>query len=313
MPTTKLDIDNILELSCRYHAYDQLFWTFEQVSTQNPLDLVVIVKWLERHPPLVFPFLNVHPPENRQLTSDIGDASQDILRSIIKSANDLSMACLSALERISRTIFALEIKVYYELIWLATHCLRSSDVVQEVLLVMNDCRCGTFSYGSMDTEHEVVSSVFPLPWEMYALKHALGVVFDRAGEAADECPCDETGKPRKQRTPPSQTKLTIVPEKPFYVKATLRIDARTPTRLHSHVRLASASKEEGLRVSPEPPVLDGLVVQSLKGEVMLELMQPIPPELELLDWNMYDAGSTGEILPHPYSFLLIFYKPLPKR
>jgi regulator of nonsense transcripts 1 len=32
----------------------------------------------------------------------------------------------------------------------------------------------------------------------------------------------------------------------------------------------------------------------MKGELKIELMHPPPPEMEAMDWNLYNAGIIGE-------------------
>ncbi len=161
---------------------------------------------------------------------------------------------------------------------------RSKQLVQEVLLVLNDSR---IQY-CPDSDSAATT---------YARKHALGVAFDRAEEAADECPCNDDGKPRKkQRVAPSHSTLTFGPDylENGEVIATIRIDARSSVRVHSHVRLQAASKAENQWI--EAPIMDGIVVQALKGELKIALHHPAPPEMERMDWNIYDAGTTGEVL-----------------
>ncbi|KAK0492479.1 AAA domain-containing protein [Armillaria luteobubalina] len=81
-----------------------------------------------------------------------------------------------------------------------------------------------------------------------------------------------------------------VPENPLQVKVPIQVDSHTPILLHFHVRLQAASEAEKM-ATVEVPVLDGIVVQSLKGEMMIELQHPPPPEMERTAWNMYKAGS----------------------
>ncbi|KAG6889599.1 hypothetical protein C0995_016125 [Termitomyces sp. Mi166 len=122
-------------------------------------------------------------------------------------------------------------------------------------------------------------------------KFALSIAFDRAEEAADECPCDNNGKPRRQRTPPTHVKLSFIADEPDHVRAIVRVDAKTEVRLHSHVRLQAASKATNRWIPA--PIMDGLVVQAFKGELKIGLFHPQPPELERMDWNMYHAGITA--------------------
>jgi regulator of nonsense transcripts 1 len=201
-----------------------------------------------------------------------------ILSNLIRSANALRVAVLVALEKISGTIAALPPAEYFDLLWLTSGSVRSQELVQEVLLVLNDCR---LSHG----DNSDVA-------RRYGDKHALAIAFDRAEEAFEECPCDEDGKPRKQRTAPAHTRLSYAEGEALCVRAPIRIDAKSVVRLHSHVRLQAASKPDNRWI--ESIVLDGVVVQAMKGELKIELMHPPPPEMEEIDWSLYNAGSTGK-------------------
>jgi regulator of nonsense transcripts 1 len=53
--------------------------------------------------------------------------------------------------------------------------------------------------------------------------------------------------------------------------------------------LQAASKAEHVRA----PILDGVVIQVSRGEFIIELIHPPPPEMERIKWNMYNAGSIG--------------------
>ncbi|KAJ7598370.1 RNA-directed RNA polymerase [Mycena floridula] len=270
------ELDVVMEFGLLYHADEAVYWIFQYIVSLEPLRRDSVLRWMNQHPSLAFAALHKYPvTDSGVLDPVITPLEHDILRNIVRSANVMGIASLVALEKLSGTISSLPFDIYADLLWLTAHSVRSQQLVQEVLLVLNDAR---LSSGSTD------------PAWRYGNKYALGIVFDRAEEAADECPCHDNGRPKRQRTPPSQTKLTRIPENPQQVKATLRVDAKSGIRLHSHVRLQSASQEETLG---EAVVLDGFVVQASKGEVTIDLVCPAPPELERMDWNLYDAGSTA--------------------
>jgi regulator of nonsense transcripts 1 len=133
---------------------------------------------------------------------------------------------------------------------------------------------------------------------VYANRNLLGVVFDRAEEAFEECPCNEDGRPRHQKTAPAHLKsLRYLPEdkgggtEKMIVAADMRVDSTFPARLHSHVRLQGASEAENAWI--RSPILDGLVTGSLKGEIHISLVHPPPPDFQRMEWNLYHAGSTG--------------------
>ncbi|KAK0477845.1 hypothetical protein IW261DRAFT_1321521, partial [Armillaria novae-zelandiae] len=85
---------------------------------------------------------------------------------------------------------------YFGLLRQMALSVRALQVAQEVLFVLNDSRA---------TLPDIP------PEQKYGSKFALGIAFDRAEEAADECPCNEDGRPRKQRTAPFNTTMQQVP------------------------------------------------------------------------------------------------------
>lgn len=282
---THLQLDKIMEFGLKYHAEDEVFWTFGVIISQRPIRRDTVIQWMDGFPPLAFSLLKVYPPDNSgALPQETAALAHPILRNLVRSANDLRIAVLVAFEKLGKTIADLALNNYFDLLMLTAWSVRSQELVQEVLFVLNDCRIASENH----------SEGF-----RYGHKHALAIAFDRAEEAADECPCNDEGKPRKQRTPPVQTKLKFLDDS-MHVQAAIRIDAKSPVRLHSHVRLQAASKAENRWV--ESPIMDGVVIQSLKGEMKIELMHPPPPEMEAMDWNMYNAGSIGKF---PLTFLTI--------
>ncbi|KAF8217409.1 RNA dependent RNA polymerase-domain-containing protein [Mycena galopus ATCC 62051] len=286
-----LQLDQAIQFSLKYHLEDETFWIFNHVITEIPLRRAEIIKWMDTYPPLVFCLLKAYPPiDDGFLPEETSPLSGLILISLIRSANGLRVAVLVALEKISATIAALPLATYFDLLWLTALSVRSQELVQEVLLVLNDCRRA--SGDNSDTARR------------YGEQHALAIAFDRAEEAFEECPCDEDGKPKRQRTPPAHTRLSYVEGEALCVRAPIRIDAKSAVRLHSHVRLQAASKPDNRWI--ESIVLDGAVIQSMKGELKIELMHPPPPEMEVMDWNLYNAGSIGKYCtssaPHSHTY-----------
>jgi len=276
------EIDKIMELALTYHADDELYLVFENTINGPSFPHAFAMQWIGRYPALTFALLKAYPPdEDLQLHPSLEPFSHIIIRHIIRSANETRIAALVALEKMAKSIGLLSLQHYMELLTFAASSIRAKTLVQEVLLVLNDSRL----------EHCPES-----PTTSYGHIHALGVSFDRAEEAADECPCNEDGHPRKKmRVAPSHAKLKFGPDylKHGEVLVTIRIDARSNVRLYSHVRLQAASKPENRWI--EAPIMDGLVVQAAKGQLKVHLHHPAPPEMEEMDWNMYDAGSTGEL------------------
>ncbi|KAF5370335.1 hypothetical protein D9758_006999 [Tetrapyrgos nigripes] len=272
-------LDQVLEFALKYHLDDELFWAFTFLVSQEPLRRDQVLRWMDSHPPLAFVVLRKFPPSEEMLLlpPEVEALARNILVNIIRSANSLGIASLVALEKMTGNIVKLPSPAYLDLLWLAALSVRPMNLVQEIMLVLNDCRAAGPNANTNAARYE--------------REHGLGIAIDRAEEAADECPCDDEGKPRRQRTAPAHTKLKVVQDEPMHVAATLRVDSPTPIRLHSHVRLQAASKADNRWVSSI--VIDGVVVGSQKGELKIELMYPPPPEMESMDWNLYHAGSTA--------------------
>jgi regulator of nonsense transcripts 1 len=282
------EIEQIMSFALKYHAEEEVFLIFGSVITRMPENLEVVRDWLDRFPPLVFALLKAFPPnEDRNLPEEIAELGHHIVRNIIRAANPLKIAVLVALEKISGTIASLPVDQYFDLLMLAALSVRSQQLVQEVLLVLNDCRLNA----GQDT-----------PAVKYGCKLAVSITFDRAEEAGDECPCNDDGRPQKQRAPPTHVRLSFVADHPSQVKAVVRIDAKSVVRLHSHVRLQATSKATNRWI--EAPIVDGVVVLALKGELKIDLFHPPPPEMEEMDWNMYNAGSIGKFIGVSTSSLL---------
>ena len=257
-----------------YRAEDELFYAFDAVISTLPLT-PGIPNILDRFPPLAFSLLKAYPPDDsRMLDPRTTVFSTAIIRNIIRSTNALGIASLAALERISSTIATIPMAEYLDLLVLVVHSVRHSVLVQEVLFVLDDAR----------TTNSVQSDI-----SIYVHKHALSVAMDRADEAADECPCDEKGIPRKRKD--AFPLLQLVASDHRNVIASIRIDKPSPVRLHSHVRLQAASEPE--RGHNDIPILDGIVVGAAKGEYKIDLQYPPPPELSKIKWRMYTAGSVG--------------------
>jgi regulator of nonsense transcripts 1 len=279
------DIEAILDFCIEYHADDELFLVFQHaLGTGEVPDSDFISTFLERIPTLVFVLLRVFPPSDdcrlHLELSGLGIALK-IIRAIVRSANETRVAALVALEKLAGAIATIRLHDYVDLLMQVALSVRAKELVQEVLLVLNDSRLNHLTQ--------------PIPPNLvYAHKHALNVVFDRAEEAADECPCTDDGRPRsRQQTRPAQITLAFKdgPHSPFIVKGNIRVDQKHSIRLHSHIRLKATSKPENRFINT--PVLDGLVIVANKGEYRFRLMQPAPQELEKMDWLVYDAGSIG--------------------
>ncbi|KAK7059945.1 Rna-directed rna polymerase [Favolaschia claudopus] len=248
-------LNDVMQFSLRYHLEEETFWTFSHLISASPLRRSDVEKWLDAHPPLVFVLLRAYPPtEECALPEETEHLAGIIIHNLIRSANNHGVVVLVALEKISATIAGLPLKIYFDIVWFTAGSVRAQQLVQEVLLVLNDCRLTCTSGNDSDIAVR------------YGEKHARAIAFDRAEEAFEECPCDEDGKPRRQRTAPTHTKLAYVEaeEGRLWVRATIRIDAKSAVRLHSHLKI--------------------------------ELMHPPPPEMEIMDWNLYHAATSRAMM-----------------
>lgn len=281
---TPAELSSLVQFCVKYHSEERLFWAFKELVTREPIEHGLIREAMEMHPALVFPLIKTYPPEDDgTLPNEIAPLASSILRSLLKAANLLGMPVLVALEKLSGTITLLPLAEYLPLLELASQCIRPPTVVQEVLLVLHEIR----------SADEALT-----PTLKYAHQHGLGISFDRAEEAADECPCDDDGKPRKRgksKAPP-RVRLHFIEEDRKHIRADVRIDLPSDVRLHSLVRLQSASNpEKGWRA---PWMMDGLVVESGRGDLKIELLHPFPSEMEEMDWFMYNGSSVGKSFCH---------------
>jgi hypothetical protein len=276
---TSEELVSAFQFGVRFQAEDQLFWIFKEQVLRSPLNDTAIQTALSLHPPLVFALIKAYPPsEDGKLPDEMSPHLLFVLQTLLKTANRLGMAVLVALEKLAGDISQLRLQDYLNLLELASLCIRPATVVQEVFMVLHDIRSALAS----DT-----------PLVSYPHKHALAVAFDRAEEAADECPCDENGKPKTRHRGKAAPRVRLhhLENDDKHVRVDIRIDLPSSTRLHSNVRLQSASNpEKGWR---ESWMMDAVVVEAQKGQVKLELFHPPPPEMEEMDWLLYDAGSIG--------------------
>ncbi|KAH9925902.1 P-loop containing nucleoside triphosphate hydrolase protein [Epithele typhae] len=298
-------IDNVqlhayFDTALRYRVESHVFAIFAILLDHDGLPIEDTIGFMDAYPSLVYVVLKKHIPEaGTHLPSDLAPIVPAIVRSIIRSANEMSIAALAALERLSHEIDALNLSTYFALLWSAGLCIRSPTLVQEVVLVLHEARSSSRARDPVLT---------------FAHTHALAIVFDSVEEAADACPCDDaTGRPRRQRTRPVRATL-VSPQAPpaqedsggaeaaavavatdkTVVVAHTRIDQPSAIRIHSHVRLQLASiAEHTAEPRPRAAVVDAVVTRATRGEMYLEVAQPLPPEWREVDWDMYDAGGTA--------------------
>ncbi|KAH9888525.1 RNA dependent RNA polymerase-domain-containing protein [Cubamyces lactineus] len=303
------------DIAIQYRVERHVFMIFNILLEKGDFAPQDLSGYVDAYPSLVYCILKKHIPEGpAALPESFSPLAPIIVRNIIRSADAMGIAVLAALERLVHDINALDLGTYIDILWLTTLCIRSPKLVQEVLLVLHDCRADARSSN---------------PIVEYAHKHALGVAFDRAEDAADTCPCDETGRPKRQSSRPTRAKLVVPPppkeaattpggaktsgtlgegaqaegaepvaEEPeaeesdeTIVVAHTRIDAPNSVRIHNHVRLQVASVDPA--ATRPPPIVDALVTRATRGEMYLTVQQPLPPEWQAVDWNIFDAGGTA--------------------
>ncbi|OCH91052.1 RdRP-domain-containing protein [Obba rivulosa] len=322
--TSQNDRLDYFKFALQHHAEERIFWIFTAVIRGQDLPLDDIQFYIEEYPPLAYSILKRFlPDESTSLPEAIASLSWIIIRNVIRSANDLGIASLVALEKLTANINQLNLPTFFDALWLVSLSVRASSLVQEVLLVLHECRAGI---RALSRRLE------------YAHQHALAIIFDRVEEAADTCPCDESGRPRRQSKAPIRAKLVPYSSKKqelpqpnpgaepaigapgqgqahveprventvqtpgeeqagpdakgkIAVVAHIRVDAQTTSRIHSHVRLRVSSPPQGPHVPSA--IVDAIVTRANRGELYLEVQQPLPPEYDRVDWNLYDAGSTA--------------------
>ena len=292
---TGLDTDQLchyLRLSILHRAENQTFYIFEALLDEPGSPSEQILDCIEQYPSLAYCILKRHFADGPgRLPENIAHLRPSLVRGVVRSANQLGIASLAALERLAPEIELLDLASYLDLLWWTSLSVRAPTVMQELLLVMHESRC---SVRSINLAME------------YTHKFALGVAFDRAEEAADACPCDDAGRPKRQRTPP--IRATLVPPKAVqnqdsetvstedfvglkHVVAHIRVDAQSAIRIHSHVRLRLASPVEGPNLEAGGVMVDAIVTRATRGELYIEVKHPLPPEYARVDWYIYNAGS----------------------
>ena len=190
-------LEGLMDFAKRYHAEDQFFWIFDALVARGDFDKDMLEHWLDKEPLLVFVLLKRWPPSDElMLPTELTEFCLLIVKSVIRSANAVPIACLVAFEKLSASIATLDLPSVLELLELAALSVRSTNIAQEVLLVLLSCR-----------EPAMAASTAMA----YAHKHALALCFEHVEEAAEECPCDEEGKPTRQRTAPIQTFVIYYP------------------------------------------------------------------------------------------------------
>ncbi|KAI0364829.1 P-loop containing nucleoside triphosphate hydrolase protein [Pilatotrama ljubarskyi] len=294
-------LHHYFDIAIRYRVEGHVFMIFGILLDRDSTVIEDFSSCISKYPSLVYCILKKYIPAGpAPLPENFAPLVPVILHSLICSANSMGIATLAALERLAHDIDSLDLGRFLDILWSASLCIRSPTLVQEVLLVLQDCRSGSRNSNAVSE---------------YAHKHALAIVFDRAEEAAESCPCDETGRPKRQSTLPTRAKLVppkteaastraapaetegVVAEDSDFdsspgkvvIVAHTRVDSPSPIRIHNHVRLQVASVAENSDLPP--PIVDAVVIRAARGELYLEVKQPLPPEWQGVQWNIFDAGG----------------------
>ena len=284
------------DIAVRYRVESHVFIIFSIFLSRDEISLEDLSAFMDAYPSLVYCILKKFISDTTtSLPESLAPIIPCILQNVVRSANELGIAALAALERLESDINKLDLKTFFNLMWLAGVSVRSQNLVQEVLLVL-------YEASAHRRERD--------PFLAFSYQHALGIIFDRVDEAADTCPCDDFGRIKRQRARTDRAKLVspqpqaheetggaevVAPEENIssgtIAVAHTRIDNPTPIRIHSHVRLKLASIDEHSTLAPA--VLDAVVIRAMRGELHLKVQQPLPPEWRDVDWNIFDAGGTA--------------------
>lgn len=271
-------LQTLMTFALHHRADNELYWTFDFIITFQPIMVDMINTSLHQNPSLVYVLLKAYPPtESLLLHEQLVGLKPPILRAILRAANTLGVATLVALEKIAESINDMETSEYVELLMLAALNIRPKTLLQETLLVLHDS-----TFASREGS----------PAKAHLHKHTLAIAFDCAEEAADVCPCDDTGRPRNTKS--SYPVLRLVKTEDAdegHVDVHFRVDLSVPIRLHSHVRLQCVSDPENAFI--DRAVVDGVVTKASRGEITVELFHPLPPEFAVMQWRIFDAGSLG--------------------
>lgn len=271
-------LQTLMTFALQNRADNELYWAFDFIVTLQPFMVDMISTCLHKNPSLVYVLLKAYPPtESLLLHEQLVDLKVSILRAILRAANALGVATLVALQKIAESINNMETSEYVELLMLAALSIRPKTLLQETLLVLHESTSASRE-GS--------------PATAYLHKHALAIAFDCAEEAADVCPCDDTGRPRNTKS--SYPVLRLVQTEGSdegHVDVHFRVDLSVSIRLHSHVRLQCVSDPDNAFI--DRAAVDGVVTKAFRGEITVELFHPLPPEFAVMQWRIFDAGSLG--------------------
>ncbi|KAF9237759.1 RNA dependent RNA polymerase-domain-containing protein [Melanogaster broomeanus] len=219
---THEQLQTLMTFSLQHRADNETYWTFGVIIDAIPLQVDAISSCIEKCPPLVYMLLKAYPPtEDLSLPDPLIPLGVSVIRAVLRAANGLGVATLVALEKLAKSINDLGTGQYIDLLMFAALSIRPKTLVQETLILLHE---------------STAASMADDPATAYLHRHALAVTFDCAEEAADTCPCDDTGRPRNTRTS-YPVKQLLPAGDDAHVNVHFRVDMGVPIRLHSHVRL----------------------------------------------------------------------------
>ncbi|KAJ1308794.1 hypothetical protein OPQ81_004484 [Rhizoctonia solani] len=270
-------LEDFLQLAWTHNAHAYAFYVFEVISSRALEDrekLGSLQHWLGIDPAMVYALLKVYTQQSED-SNILRELDEVIIRSIILSANTYSISAPITIERLRPAVNALTFKEFSEIMWLTACSVRSLTLAADILATLTETRADVSSQS---------------PSLEYAHRHLWAVCLDRAEDADSECPCDDTGRPRRQRSAPPKVPLKSTSEERV-VDAQIRVDSPSHVRLHAHVRLQAASQPEHGMDPRGRPIMDGIVSGIRKGEARIHLLHTPPIDFESIEWYLYPAGD----------------------
>ncbi|CCO32890.1 RNA-dependent RNA polymerase 2 Short=AtRDRP2 [Rhizoctonia solani AG-1 IB] len=272
-----MKLEDFLQLAWTHNAHAYAFYVFEVMATralEDPSKIGSLQHWLGIDPAMVYALLKVYMEQDED-SNPFRELDEVIVRSIISSANTYSISAPMTIERLRSTVNALTFGEFSEIMWLTACSVRSLALAADILATLTEVRTGVSTQS---------------PSLEYAHRHLWAVCLDRAEDADSECPCDDTGRPRRQRQAPPKVPLKSTGEERI-VDAQVRVDSPAHVRLHAHVRLQAASQPERGTDPRGRPIMDGSVSGVRKGELRIHLMHTPPIDFEDIEWYLYPAGD----------------------
>ncbi|KAH7343653.1 RNA dependent RNA polymerase-domain-containing protein [Rhizoctonia solani] len=270
-------LEEFLQLAWTHNAHQYAFYVFEVMSSRASEDrekLGNIQHWLGVDPAMVYALLKIYMEQNED-SNIFRELDEVIIRSIVTSANAYSISAPMTIERLRPAVNGLTFQEFSEIMWLTACSVRSLTLAADILATLTETRAEVSSQS---------------PALEYAHRHLWAVCLDRAEDADSECPCDDAGRPRRQKKAPPKVPLKATDEERV-IDAQVRVDSPSHVRLHAHVRLQAASQPERGTDPRGRPIMDGVVSGIRKGELRIHLVHTPPIDFEDIEWYLYPAGD----------------------